>query len=295
MEIIKPGEWPAIRDAMPPADYLLDPLIPMGSQTFVHGPPGCGKSAFVWGALESIQTGAGAYLGLPVKQTACLLLCCDMSKFALKKRWENYDPSFAFALMPKCNIAKGFKGSKDYNQARDYIQQFNVGVVALDAVAGFMLGQSVRDDETATMFDAALSEWLPNVAKVVIGHDKKRRRGKDGHFEDPDREDFNGSQMWMANVASQLHISRAGDHHSLLQHTKSQVGIELPYDLGLYIDLTGQAELWQEKRAQDVITKTNAAIRGMNGATAQEKVAHLMAVYSIAERTAWRWLSLARG
>jgi len=295
LEIIRPGEWPAIREAMPETESLLKPLIPAGVTTFVHGPPGSGKSAFVWGAMEAMQSGRASYLGLPVKPAACLLLCCDMNKYAFKERWANYDPSFAFAILQKCNIAKGFKGSKDYNQARELIAELGIGLVALDAVAGFMLGQSVRDDETATMFDAALAEWLPGVAKVVIGHDKKRRKGKDGHWEDPDFEDFNGSQLWLANVQSQIHITKLGDHHSLLQHGKCQVATKLAYDVGLYIDVTGQAELWQEKRAQDVIQKTNEAIRGMIDKPALEKVAHLMAVYNIAERTAWRWLSLARG
>jgi AAA domain len=293
MKIIEPNDWPTLRDALPAVSFLLNPLIPAGSTTFVHGPPGCGKSAFAWGAANAIVAGE-PYLGLETSKASCLLISTDMNLYQFKIRWgtDAFEPLFPFLVIPKCDITRpNFAKTELWKNVQAYVLEKRISAVFFDALGGLHAGKSARDDETATMVDATLNAWLPGVAKVLLGHDRKLRPEES----EPDDEGFNGSQLWRANTTSQVHIWRSGNHKSTLRHSKSQVSDTLAQNLHLYIDIAGKAELWQEKRAQEVIQKTNVALRGMIGLEKKEQVLILMQTHKISERTAWRWLSLAKG
>ena len=294
MDIIEPENWPIVRDSLPPVTFLLDPLIPAGSTTFVHGPPGCGKSAFLWGAANAITKGE-PYLNLPTTQAKCLLVSTDMNMYQFKMRWGNeaFIPAFPFVVLPKCDITRqGFSVSTTAQSIAVYIQEREIRVVLFDALGGLHAGKSARDDETATLVDAALTTWLPGVAKVLLGHDRKLQSDES----EPGDESFIGSQLWRSNATSQVHIWRTGNHRSRLRFTKSQVADYSGFpDIDLYINLEGRAELWQEGRAREVVLKTNTALRGLGELTSSEKTAVLMKEYDISERTAFRWLSLAKG
>lgn len=296
-QIIEPADWPRVRDTLPSVDFLLDPLIPAGCQTFVHGPPGCGKSAFAWGAANAITRGE-PYLGLATTKAACLLVSTDMNLYEYKLRWgkDAFKPDFPFVCISKCCIARpAFRRSPAFREIQAYVSKNGISTVFFDALGGLHAGLSARDDETATLVDAALSEWLPGVGKVLLGHDKKVLKNVDGAGNEPGEEDFLGSQMWLANITSQVHMWKGGRHLSVLRHGKSRVITPLAHDIRLYIDLEGRAELWNERRAQDVIQKTNVALRGLKDLTPSEQAGYLVKTYGISERTAWRWLSLTKG
>ena len=290
--IIEPEEWPTYRDSLPEASFLLKPLIPIGSTTFIHGPPGCGKSAFVWGAANAITLGQ-PYLGLETTKASCLLISTDMSGIHFKLRWGKnaFIPAFPFVEFPKYDITKeAFKTSNFYKKIKIYVDQKQLSCIIFDALGGFHAGRSAREDETATLIDATLNNWFPGIAKVLIGHDRKLRQDE----QEPDDESFNGSQLWRANVTSQIHLWRTGNHRSTLHHAKSQVSDLLAQNINLYIDVDGKAELWQEKRAQEVIQKTNVSLRGKATLSNADKVLILIHDHKISERTAWRWLSLTK-
>lgn len=298
IQIVEPGEWPAIRDSLPPVKFLLDQLVPAGGITFVHGPPGCGKSAFVWGAANAISVGQ-PYLGLATTQANCLLLSTDMNLYMYKIRWgdkgdEKFTPAFPFAVLPRCNIsAPTFLGGTLAKQISEFVGQGSIQLLLFDALGGFHAGLSARDDETATLVVSALTAWFPDATKIVIAHDRKLHM--DETSGDPSDESILGSQVWRASATSQIHMWPAGPHKSMLKFAKSQVTDHQSFPkIPLYIDMQGRAELWSEHRASDVIHKAKACLAGKNGLSYQQKVACLVDAHKISERTAQRWLSLAK-
>jgi len=169
-------------------------------------------------------------------------------------------------------------------------------MVVIDALSGLILGQSMAKDEVATQIADTLDIWLPGLAVVLIHHDKKTRYGQDGTPLEPSNEDFLGSQMWRANSVSQIHMWRLNEHQSVLRHEKSQVSALHPEDLRLYIDLHGAVELWDQKRADDVIDKLHNGIfkLGIEDLPAMKQIQALSEYYNVGQSTISRWKALAK-
>lgn len=295
-QIVESADWPQVRDTLPEVDFLWGEIIPMNAKTLCHAAPGNGKSAWLWGLLHAIQQGL-PYLGLNTRKSKCLLISNDMNIYEFKQRWDhNFEPSFPFVCIPKMDItSKQFVNSIWFTGIRDYVQANDVDVIGIDAIGGLHAGRSAGDDDVATMVDAILSAWLPGKAFVLLGHDKKTLYGPGGVPLEPHDEDFLGSQIWRAMVACQLHMWKLANHKSNLRHAKSQVSVLHPDDFKLYINLTGMAELWDEKRAASVVQKFNEAVEklGLGQLLPTEQVRTVAAHFSVSERTAWRWYSLA--
>lgn len=277
-------------------EFLVDRLIPANSYTLLHGPPGAGKSAFLWGAAQAISKGED-YLGLKVSKSRPLLISTDMNAYALKARWGGADatvfvPDFDLVIMDKQDVVEPtWRLSNDAMRVADLVKTKNIGVIFFDALSGLIVGRSVKDDETATLCYQALDAWLGPVAKVINHHDRKILVGED----EPSDESFLGSQFWASSPASCIHMWRMGECHSILKHSKSQVAVKMEEKIHLYINLEGKAELWQEHRAQEVRDKTRDSLRGHRNLTAKEQVAILMREHNISERQAYRWLKLYKG
>jgi AAA domain-containing protein len=251
IRFITPGEWAATAATLPEAEMLLSPLVPAGGLTLLHGPPGSGKSALMWGIGNAVASGA-PYLGLSVLRSEVLLLSNDMSLHALKHRWNSkFVPLFHVLCHTPFDCTKStFKGSLEYKEIRDYIQAVGIKLVLVDALGGIHSGRSARDDEVADAACGRLREWLPDIGVLLSGHDRKKQRDKDNKFMAPTDEDFLGSVKWRANMISQVHLFPISGHRARLKHDKSQVVSTLDEGITLYIDSHGQAELWDEHRAQ---------------------------------------------
>lgn len=290
IRIVKAEEWGAVRDSLPPIEQLVNPIVPAYGKTLLHGPPGSGKSAVMWGIGNAVITGT-AYLGLEVKRARVLLISTDMSLYELKHRWGvSFTPQFDLLCLPGFDCTKvQFKVSPVFKVVQQYVNENQVQLVMVDALGGIHSGRSARDDEVADEVDHCLSSWLPDVSYLLLGHDRKLRYNRDGEPMEPGPEDFLGSQKWRANATTQLHMWPVGEYISVLQHAKSQVAARLTDKIKLYIDLHGRAELWNEHRAGEVRAKYRLAVKELGGkATIGEIAEH----YKVSERTVQRWKAM---
>jgi len=157
------------------------------------------------------------------------------------------------------------------------------------------MGKGMSSDETATMLTGIINQWIGTDRSILIlHHDKKMGRDSSGNKFYADKEDFLGSQMWSSDCTSQIHMWKSREHQSRIKHVKSQVSALHEETLKVYINLVGMAELWDDKRASEVVAKFNAVITAgkLTGAAATEQVMAVMKAHSISERTAWRWFGL---
>ena len=290
IRIVKAEEWGAVRDSLPPIEQLLNPIVPAYGKTLLHGPPGSGKSAVMWGIGNAVISGT-RYLGLESKRARVLLISTDMSLYELKHRWNAaFTPQFDLLCLPGFDCTKPqFRASLVYKIVQQYVAENEIQLVMVDALGGIHSGRSARDDEVADEVDHCLSAWLPDVSYLLLGHDRKLRYNRDGEPMEPGPEDFLGSQKWRANATTQLHMWPVGEYISVLQHAKSQVAAKLPDKIKLYIDLHGKAELWDEHRAGEVRAKYRRAVAELGtGATVGAIAAH----YGVSERTVQRWKAM---
>lgn len=293
LRIIKAEEWREVRESLPPIEMLLNPIVPAYGKTLLHGPPGSGKSAVMWGVGNAVVSGE-PYLGLATSRARVLLISTDMSLYELKHRWNTaFVPQFDLLCLPGFDCTRAqFKASTVYKMVQHYVNEQKIQLVMIDALGGIHSGRSARDDEVADEVDHRLSEWLPDVSYLLLGHDRKLRYNRDGEPMEPGPEDFLGSQKWRANATTQLHMWPVGEYVSVLQHAKSQVAIKLGEKIKLYIDIHGRAEEWNEHRAADVRDKYREAIRVLGAdATLKDIAEHC----GISERTASRWKAMTRG
>lgn len=298
-KLIKAQEWPAVRDNLPPAEFLWDPMIPARAKVINHSSPSVGKSAFSWGVMNAIQSGE-PYLGLPTKKGKCLLISNDMTEHMFKMRWgKNFEPRFPFIMIPKSDIStEGFLYSEAYTFIYKFVREEGIDLVCIDTLGGLCMGKSMSSDETATLLTGVINKWIGTDRSILIlHHDKKMGRDSSGNKFYADKEDFLGSQMWSSDCTSQIHMWKSRDHQSCIKHVKSQVSALHEDTIKVYINLTGMAELWDEKRASEVIQKVNKLLSALKltDATSTEQVIAIMKEYSISERTAWRWLGLTHG
>jgi hypothetical protein len=297
LTVIQAAAWPTIRDSLPPAEFLLDPFIPARAKVIIHGPPSCGKSAFIWGAMNAIQRGED-YLGFTTKRANCLLVSPDMNVHEIKHRWGlTFEPAFDFLCVPPFDCTRpNFLDTTIAATVRTHVQEHNIGLVAFDALGGIHSGKSNKDDETADAVDRVLDHWLPGIGVALLHHDKKTRYGQDGEPMEPTDEDFLGSNKWRANATSQLHMWPQANHMSLLKHAKSQVSAVYQDQIKLYIDQYGRAELFNQARAADVIRKYSEAVSQLKlqGLSLTEQDRRVAEFYGKDERTVRRWRSLAK-
>ena len=281
--------------SLPPITMLLDPIIPTMGKTLLHGPPGSGKSAMMWGVGNAVATGT-PYLGLPTKQARVLLVSTDMSLYELKHRWNDaFTPLFDILCVSGFDCTKqGFAKSTLYSLVKNYVETNQIGLVMVDALGGIHSGRSARDDEVADEVDHRLSDWLPSCGLLLLGHDRKLRYNRDGEAVEPGKEDFLGSQKWSANMTSQVHMWPVGEYVSTIHHAKCQVAPRLEEQVRLYIDLHGRAELWNEHRAVEVSTKYRDAVRelGLAGLNVTQQVQVIAQHYGKSERTIKRWRAM---
>jgi hypothetical protein len=296
-DLITADHWPAYRDALAPAESLFPPLVPAHSLTMLHGPPGCGKSALLWGVGDAIARGI-PYLGIPTVQANTMLISVDMNKHQLKHRWqETFNPAFDPCPVDKFNcLDPSFKTSNFYTDARKFIAARNIRLVMIDALSGIALGHSAKDDEVANAVAAALVQWLgTSPAIILLHHDRKQRFTPQGQPIPPGDEDFSGSQQWRGNCTSQLHMWVTGPHRSALKHAKSQVDVLLEEELSLYIDLHGKAELWQQHRADEVARKwlDTVILLHLKDLPLMDQYEAVAKHHDVAVRTVQRWRDLA--
>jgi hypothetical protein len=296
-EFVWTGEWQRFAATLPNVEMLWDPIVPAHGCTLIHGPGGSGKSGVVWGLMNSMEHGDD-YLGLNVARANCLLISFDMNKFAHKQRWgTQFLPRFNICYESKLNASSPqFRKMPIYNEVKQVVEEREIRLVVLDALSGLILGQKASDDETATGVMAALEEWLPFTAKLIIHHDRKTRYGQDGVPQMPTQDDFLGSAMWRNNAISQIQMWKMGHCISGLSHEKSQVSVLHPDRLKLYIDLHGAVELWDQKRADDVVKKLYDGIDalGLRDTPPTRQVEALAAHYGVGVATIYRWKKIAK-
>lgn len=297
IEIIKAADWARISAALPPVTTLLDPLIPAKGKTLLHGPPGSGKSALMWGLGNAIVSGS-SYLNLATKQASVLLVSTDMNLYELKYRWNDaFIPLFDICCLPGFDATKReFTKSAVYTAIKRYVDENETQLVMFDALGGVHSGRSARDDEVADSVDHVLSQWLPESAILLLGHDRKQRFDRDGIALEPGNEDFLGSTKWRANATSQVHMWPIGEFVSKIQHAKCQVAQRLAEPIKLYIDIHGRAELWNEHRAKEVGDKYREAMKRLNlndKMTVAHQVAEIAKHHNVSERTVRRWKAMS--
>jgi RecA-family ATPase len=296
-EFVRKGAWDEFARSLPRVEMLWDPFVAAHGCTLIHGPGGCGKSGVVWGLMNAMETGEH-YLGLNVARANCLLVSFDMNKFAHNQRWgTKFKPRFDIVYENKLDAtSSSFRQTKLYTEVQKFVKEAAISLVVIDALSGLILGQKASDDSVATAVDAALAVWLPDVAKLVVHHDKKTRYGADGEPMQPTSDDFLGSAMLRNNAVSQIHMWKTGDCVSALAHEKSQVSVLYPDRLKLYIDMHGDVELWDQKRADDVVKTLQDGIEvlGLGDMPPTRQVEALAAHYRMSEKTIWRWKKLAK-
>jgi len=295
MKIITAAEWPMVSAALPPIRMLFDPLIPEYGKTLLHGPPGSGKSALMWGVGNAVAIGE-SYLGLATTQTNVLLISTDMSIYELKHRWgDSFLPKFDILAIAGFDCTnQQFAKSALYSLVQRHVADNNVKLVMIDALGGTHSGRSARDDETADLVDHSLSKWLPDVSLLLLGHDRKLRYSSDGAANEPSSEDFLGSQKWRANMTSQLHMWPVGEYISVLKHEKSQVAMRHEDQVRVYIDINGKAEAWSEHRSRQVVDMYQQAVQtlGLQNEPPMRQIAAIAAHYEKSERTIKRWRAM---
>jgi AAA domain-containing protein len=296
IQIVSAAEWQGVAASLPSIEMLLDPLVPSRGKTLLHGPPGSGKSALMWGIGNAVVTGT-PYLKLPTKQRRVLLLSTDMSLYELKHRWgDSFVPLFDVLCAAGFNCTKPmFNKSEIYGTVRAYVESHDIQLVMVDALGGIHSGSSARDDEVADAVEEQLTKWLPNTAFLLLGHDRKLRFDFKGNASPPSPEDFLGSQKWSANATSQIHMSLTPNKFiSVIEHVKCQVAAKHPSVIKVYIDAHGCAEAWDEHKATEAKSKFTKAINelGLVGMETSEQVKRIAAKYKKTERTVWRWRAL---
>lgn len=296
MTVILPGQWQIYRQTLPPVQMLIDPILPASGITFMHGPPGAGKSAILWSIGQAVQNGS-AWFGLPTQQTGVLLLSNDMNDYQLSHRWgDEFKPDFVVNTIEEMDICdiNLFKYRQEFADVQKLIADFKIGLVLIDASGGLHLGRSNTKDEVAEMVYHSLKAWLGPVAILLLHHDRKAQRLKDGSFADPADEDFLGSNRWRSKAVSHLHAYATRAQKTEMRHAKSQVAITHPENFQIYINLQGGAEPWSDKRASEVVKKWHDGVKDLRlgSKPISEQVLAIAAHYGVTERTAWRWNKL---
>jgi len=296
-QIIEAGQWSEFVKELPEVPFLMDQLIPRNGKTILHGPPGSGKSAFLWGVGNAVSQGV-PYLGFKTLRTRTLLISVDMNAYELNTRWgKSFDPCFDLIAPPKFDCTSpAFIRGELYKQVNGHMMEKQVGLVMIDAIGGTHLGRSAMDDDTATAVDAAISAWLPGCAILMLAHDRKVKFAESGRPIRQGAEGLLGSQMWRSNCTNQLHMENAGNNASVIYHEKCQVGPKYPEPIRVYIDEFGNCQLWGKAQAQECHKKYQDAVDllGIGGLKATERNEAVAKYYQVDIRTVRRWCAKFR-
>lgn len=296
--VVEGGQWREFAASLPPAQYLMQTLIPRGGKTIVHGPPSAGKSALLWHIGQSIAEGVPC-LGFTTVPSKVLLLSVDMNFYAINLRWgTEFTPTFSVACPPKFNcLDDGFSRTVVYRDLRRYVESAKVDLILLDAIGGIHAGITALNDETATGVDAVLSSWFPPpMSFILLAHDRKARVDKDGRPVKKSEEDILGSQMWRSNCISQIQMSAVGHGISVIKHQKSQVAAAHEETIRVCIDDYGRLQLWDRASADEARAKYAHAVdkESLRSASVTQQVNAVASFYKVSTRTVKRWRAKLR-
>lgn len=295
--IIPGAAWREVVEGLPEVTFLLDHLVPNHATTVLHGPPGAGKSALLWGIGNAVSAGA-TFLGFKTRETRTLLISIDMNVFELNTRWgTNFTPNFDLVAPNKFDLTDpAFRKSELWDTVGRYVEDEGVGLILIDAIGGTHAGKSAMDDDVATAVDAALSVWFPKSAILMLAHDRKVKFSDKGQAAGRGEEDILGSQMWRSNCTSQLHMYAAGANVSVLRHEKCQVGPKWSDPIRVCVDEHGSIQLWGKAQAEECARKYRDAVNllGVGELRTTERNEAVAKYYHVDVRTVRRWCTKVR-
>lgn len=279
--------------------WLVKPLIPAAGIILVHGSTDAGKSALLFTLTDAIQQGH-PFLGMQTSQANVLYINLDMPESGLQERVRGIVVKPEGMLIPNAQpinvLHPQFRDSSDWHILRNAVTEYKIGLVIFDTLGDLVIGK-LSDDEVALGTYRTLREWFPNLAIIVVHHDRKMWRNQEGEGT-PGDEDALGSQYWRSKAQSALHLYKQGDVIRELAHTKSHSGEKLPYTIKLQLgDSAMRMELWTGKDHRQAVNKwsegvdkakalANGEWQDMNE---EERVAKVAEIMSVNTRTVWRW------
>ena len=263
--------------------FLVHPYIPAKSKVvLLHGPGGVGKSGLLWSLANALESGV-SFLGLPVQSCKTLVISTDMNVYELHMRWGDiFKADFSMEIcQPFDCLDRGFSKSAVFKECTDFAKQNKVELVLIDTLGKVHFGDPTKP-ETVTNVYHQLTSWFPDTTIIVNAHNRKSQRDIDGSEIITD-DDFLGSRKWVDDCVVQLHMRKVNgsEFKSRVYNPKNQVA-QKAEPIDVYIDTHGQVELWDDIRANLVISQWR------NIMTDSHPIIAYMDTYHVSRRTASR-------
>ncbi len=237
--------------------FLMDPYLPEGGITLLHGKFGSFKTPLALNICKAIAIGEELWGFKTEKTTPLLFLEVDSPKPVIVPRMkklgfdETDDIDFCLGY-PGFNVMtrdKGGRESVSERKVRVELEEMHnkrqYKAVFIDVLRGIHK-EPDKDSEVPHQVYRALANMFPGAALFIIHHERKAKpKGEGG----PKDEMFSGSQAWANHATVVVRVDPANKSESELRlvHTKSQASALQPpiilkvQDDGVHVDLKSKA------------------------------------------------------
>lgn len=233
-----PSDWDY--DTTPPADWVVEGMIPRGEITLLLGTGGTGKTLLAMQMATGLAAGASV-LGRPVKQQKVMLFLCEDRAEELKRRQRSIDASLGLqrgrykghlrtvsrkfednALFTWDNRTNTFTLTPLWHSMRNDAAAFGADLIVIDTLADVFGGSEIDKQQVRKFLNVCLGKLVESTggAVLLLGHPSQSGMASgDG---------TSGSRSWHDTVRSRFYFERATkdrkDSKRKLTNMKSQYG-----------------------------------------------------------------------
>lgn len=204
---------------VPESLYIVDPIIPLGSDVIIYGDTGVGKSMVGLTLAAAVAQGKPFLGTFPVMESSVLYVQLDMPVYEWQERLqtttgyfplEDYTNPFTMLHFDKGEFDIMSPSDEQKHQIAEALDQHNPALIIMDVIADAHTMDEVSGATPKRYYRACRKLFGPEVSMVHVHHQRKSQAGADNQGNP--KHSASGHHAFVDPCSAALQINEAADN-----------------------------------------------------------------------------------